>query len=113
MTSRDFAYWLQGFFEITGTNKIDEGQAEMIKSHLNLVFKHEIDPSLNEGKSKVEVQDLQDVHDGKAEKPTLSPKKDQDVVDWLKDKFKPSHIKPHKLHGGFESGSSDSTLLRC
>jgi hypothetical protein len=39
MTSRDFAYWLQGFFEITGTNKIDEGQAEIIKNHLNLVFK--------------------------------------------------------------------------
>jgi hypothetical protein len=116
MTSRDFAYWLQGFFEITGTNKIDEGQAEMIKNHLNLVFKHEIDPSLNEGKTKVEVQDLQDVHDGKKKK--LSdfsppPKKDKDVVDWLKDKFKPSHIKPHKLHGGGESGSSDSTLYRC
>jgi hypothetical protein len=116
MTSRDFAYWLQGFFEITGTNKIDEGQAEMIKNHLNLVFKHEIDPSLNEGKTKVEVQDLQDVHDGKKKK--LSdfsppPKKDKDVVDWLKDKFKPSHIKPHKLHGGWESGSSDSTLYRC
>ena len=65
MTSRDFAFWLQGFFEITGTNKIDEGQAEIIKSHLNLVFKHEIDPSLNEGKSKEEVKELQDVHDGK------------------------------------------------
>ncbi len=116
MTSRDFAYWLQGFFEIAGTNKIDEGQAEMIKNHLNLVFKHEIDPSLNGSKTKVEVQDLQDVHDGKKKK--LSdfsppPKKDKDVVDWLKDKFKPSHIKPHKLHGGCESGSSDSTLYRC
>jgi hypothetical protein len=55
MTSRDFAYWLQGFFEITGTNKIDEGQAEMIKNHLNLVFKHEIDPSLNEGKVDVKM----------------------------------------------------------
>jgi hypothetical protein len=118
MTSRDFAYWLQGFFEITGTNKIDEGQAEMIKSHLNLVFKHEIDPSLNEGKSKEEVKQLQDIHDGKKKlsdflKEGPPPKKDKDVVDWLKDKFKPSHIKPHKLHGGWESGSSDSTLIRC
>ncbi len=116
MTSRDFAFWLQGFFEITGTNKIDEGQAEMIKSHLNLVFKHEIDPSLNEGKSKVKVQELQDVHDGKKKK--LSdfsppPKKDQNVVDWLSDKFNPSHIKPRKSNGGWSSGSSDDTLLRC
>jgi len=119
MTSRDFAYWLQGFFEITGTNKIDEGQAEMIKSHLNLVFKHEIDPSLNEGKSKEEVKELQDVHDGKKKK--LSdfikegppPKKDKDAVDWLKDKIKSSHIKPRKSNGGWSSGSSDSTLYRC
>jgi hypothetical protein len=118
MTSRDFAYWLQGFFEITGTNKIDEGQAEMIKSHLNLVFKHEIDPSLNEGKSKEEVQELQDVHDGKVDwkkmlKEGPPPKKDKDVVDWLKDKIKSSHIKPRKSNGGWSSGSSDDTLLRC
>jgi hypothetical protein len=119
MTSRDFAYWLQGFFEITGTNKIDEGQAEMIKNHLNLVFKHEIDPSLNGSKSKEEVQDLQDIHDGKVDwkkmiKEGPPPKKDQDdVVDWIKDKFKSSHIKPHKSNGGWSSGSSDSTLYRC
>ena len=118
MTSRDFAYWLQGFFKITGTNKIDEGQAEMIKNHLNLVFKHEIDPSLNEGKTKEEVKKLHDIHDGKKKlsdfiKEGPPPKKDKDVVDWLKDKFKPSHIKPHKLHGGWSSGSHDDTLIRC
>ena len=108
MTSRDFAYWLQGFFEISGSNIVDVGQVEMIKNHLNLVFKHEIDPSLNEGKTGEEVKELQDVHDGKLEKPTPAPKKDQNAVDWLKDKFQPG-----KLHGGWESGSSDNTLLRC
>ena len=69
MTSRDFAFWLQGFFEINGVKKggyeITDEQIDVIKSHLNLVFKHEIDPSLNEGKSKEEVKELQDVHDGK------------------------------------------------
>jgi len=115
MTSRDFAYWLQGFFEITGTNKIYEGQAEMIKSHLNLVFKHEIDPSLNEGKSKEEVKQLQDIHDGKVDwkkmlKEGPPPKKDKDVVDYLNGAFT---NKPHKLHGGWSSGSSDGTLYRC
>jgi hypothetical protein len=116
MTSRDFAYWLQGFFEITGTNKIDEGQAEMIKNHLNLVFKHEIDPSLNGSKSKEEIQDLQDIHDGKVDWKKMledgkTPKKDQDdVVDYLNGLFT---NKPHKLHGGFSSGSSDGTLYRC
>lgn len=53
MTSRDFCFWLQGFFEIHGhkpANEVDlslnEFQIEMIRSHLNMVFKHEIDPSM-------------------------------------------------------------------
>lgn len=46
MTSRDFAYWLQGFFEITNSKSITDEQTELIKRHLNLVFKHEIDPSM-------------------------------------------------------------------
>lgn len=54
MTSRDFAYWLQGFFEITETKKIDEKQTEMIKKHLNLVFFHEIDPSYSDDPKKQE-----------------------------------------------------------
>ena len=46
MTSRDFAFWLQGFFEISNSNTITENQVLIIKNHLNLVFKHEIDPSM-------------------------------------------------------------------
>jgi len=67
MTSRDFAYWLQGFFEITGTNKIDESQAEMIKAHLNLVFIHEIDPSINKQHTPEIVDKMNKIHS----KPTL------------------------------------------
>lgn len=56
MTSRDFAYWLQGFFELrkvglpqmVGTplpvGPITAEQADMIERHLALVFAHEIDP---------------------------------------------------------------------
>jgi hypothetical protein len=118
MTSRDFAYWLQGFFEINEPQTINKQQVEIIKNHLNLVFKHEIDPSLNEGKTKEEVKELHDIHDGKKKlsdfiKDGPPPKKDQNAVDWLKDKFKPSHIKPFKSNGGWKSGSSDDTLLRC
>lgn len=43
MTSRDFAYWLQGFFEITGTDELTPEQVKMIKDHLNLVFYHAIE----------------------------------------------------------------------
>lgn len=52
MQSRDFAYWLQGYFEITEATAnrapegLTEGQVEMIKKHLALVFVHEIDPSM-------------------------------------------------------------------
>lgn len=52
MQSRDFVYWLQGYFEITDATSnrapegLTEGQVEMIKKHLSLVFVHEIDPSM-------------------------------------------------------------------
>lgn len=53
MTSRDFCYWLQGFFEIRGfDNKkpLTSVQVEMIQKHLNLVFYHEIDNSFGKDK---------------------------------------------------------------
>jgi hypothetical protein len=39
MTSQDFAYWLHGFFEISDSNKLTEKQVQIIKDHLDLVFK--------------------------------------------------------------------------
>lgn len=46
MTSRDFCYWLQGFFEVAQPNAINKEQLDMIQKHLSLVFVHEIDPSM-------------------------------------------------------------------
>lgn len=52
MTSRDFCYWLQGYFELASTNvgqlSITSDQLKMIQKHLNLVFIHEIDPSMGD-----------------------------------------------------------------
>lgn len=53
MTSRDFCYWLQGYFEINevpraepfDTAALSKEQVACIKKHLALVFVHEIDPS--------------------------------------------------------------------
>jgi hypothetical protein len=45
MTSRDFAYWLQGFFELSDEAELYPWQVELIRAHLNMVFIHEIDPS--------------------------------------------------------------------
>jgi hypothetical protein len=50
MTSRDFAYWLQGFFEISNPETITAEQTQMIQKHLALVFIHEIDPSMGDEK---------------------------------------------------------------
>ncbi len=59
MTSRDFAFWLQGYFEVANPIKIGEEETEMIKKHLNLVFKHEIDPSMGDEKHQ---QVLNEIH---------------------------------------------------
>lgn len=46
MTSRDFCYWLQGFFEVSATKALTPEQGDVVQKHLALVFKHEIDPSM-------------------------------------------------------------------
>jgi hypothetical protein len=58
MTSRDFAYWLQGFFEISNPQTIGAAETEMIKKHLNLVFKHEIDPSMGGPEHQAELNKI-------------------------------------------------------
>ena len=51
MTSRDFCYWLQGFFELGNTAEgMNPTQISQIEKHLALVFKHEIDPSMGDKK---------------------------------------------------------------
>ncbi len=44
MNTIDFCFWLQGYFELSESNALSDKQVQVIKSHLNLVFKHEIDP---------------------------------------------------------------------
>ena len=70
MTSRDFAYWLQGFFEVSNAETITKEQTQVIKNHLNLVFKHEIDPSMGDEKHQ---QELNAIHSGKPNKPNSNP----------------------------------------
>jgi hypothetical protein len=52
MTSRDFCFWLQGYLEISSLNdsqiSLSYEQIGMIRSHLDLVFVHEIDPSMGD-----------------------------------------------------------------
>lgn len=56
MTPRDFCYWLQGSIEINEEIP-NQRQWDIIKNHLNLVFKHSIDGPDPDGS-------LQETHDG-------------------------------------------------
>jgi len=38
MTTENFAYWLKGYFELSGSNSLTDLQVEEIKNHLDSVF---------------------------------------------------------------------------
>ncbi len=67
MTSRDFCYWLQGFFEISKVSALDKSEVDIIKKHLAMAFKHEIDPSY--GKSEQGV--LNEIHNSPGGSPLI------------------------------------------
>jgi len=64
MTARDFAYWLQGFFELTKDDGkgLTPEQTELVKRHLNLVFAHDIDPSMGPKEHQVELNNIHNKH---------------------------------------------------
>lgn len=84
MRARDFAFWLQGFFEVANPNTIGSKETEMIKKHLALVFKHEIDPEMGDEQHQSE---LNSIHNSI----TLTPSK-----------LKPIHGQPN-----------DGGVMRC
>lgn len=78
MTSRDFCYWVQGLFELQNPKTLNEKQTELIRRHLAMVFKHEIDPSFPDK------EELSKIH---------NPEKEKIPLDRLeKDPFE--HMKP-------------------
>lgn len=62
MKSRDFCYWVQGYFEIlapaANSAALSAEQVQVIKNHLNMVFKHEIDPSNGTPEHNKELSEL-------------------------------------------------------
>ena len=61
MKASEFCYWLQGYFEVSGSVAIDSQQAAVIQRHLSLVFKHDLDPKQGTPEYQAE---LQAIHDG-------------------------------------------------
>lgn len=57
MLARDFCFWLQGYMEISthSTPGLTAHQLEIVKKHLNLVFLHDIDPSMGDKKHQEEL----------------------------------------------------------
>lgn len=64
MTSRDFCFWLQGVLEVGQPKQLNKTQIDIIQKHLNLVFVHEIDPSMGDEKTQTK---LNNIHSGKTE----------------------------------------------
>lgn len=81
MTSRDSCYWLQGFFELRAATPelergLDGNQTQMICRHLELVFKHEIDPSAGSAAHQLGLNQLhnaQQAYCGPEKKPDTIP----------------------------------------
>lgn len=42
MQARDFCFWLQGLFEVGDPVSLNADQVNLIKTHLSLVFKHDV-----------------------------------------------------------------------
>lgn len=59
MNFENFAYWLQGYFELNRGNSLDEAQVSLIREHLQLCFEKKTS-SLEE---KKEVSRFVDSHD--------------------------------------------------
>ncbi len=70
MTSRDFCYWLQGFFEIADAKELNVRQTEDVRRHLALVFRHEIDPSMGDVAHQAS---LSVIHSGAPTTPSPAP----------------------------------------
>lgn len=62
MTSQNFIYFLQGYFEITDPKTISAKDLAKIKGHLKLAFRDDIDPSMG---TKEHQQTLSALHEGK------------------------------------------------
>lgn len=87
MQSRDFVYWLQGFFELSKPTELNAEQTLAIRNHLAMVFVHEIDPAFPE---KEKLQEIHNEPDGNAK--VTSPLPRSISVD-LAHPFSPGDIK--------------------
>jgi hypothetical protein len=77
VTSVQFAYWLQGLFELGKPEALDKEQTALIKNHLAMVFKHEIDPSAGSASHQA---DLNALHNPVATEDRVTPENLEQAV---------------------------------
>lgn len=115
MMARDFCFWLQGLFELGDVTSLDERQTDLIKRHLAMVFRHEIDPGDGDGKMQ---EALDTIHEGDAagKWDTIhegdAAGKMREMLDAVRKGLKGSH----GLGGGGGNPyfcSSDGPIIRC
>lgn len=75
MTARDFAFWLQGLFELGNPEALTKEQTDLVRQHLTLVFKHEIDPSMGDATHQA---DLNKAH--ASSKPVVPPSSNEHMT---------------------------------
>ncbi len=96
MKSRDFCYWLQGWFEINNPKSASGEVLDVIQKHLNLVFKHEIDPNMGNEAHQNELNNIHNIFPTTEEQavakwgPKPSPKHIFNMHGW----YNPAHGKP-------------------
>lgn len=100
MKSRDFCYWLQGVFEVGNVTQLDEKQTQMVKNHLNLVFKHEIDPEMGDEKAQEELNAIHNM--------SFPTTEEEAILKWGP---KPSPDHKFSLHGWYHP--KEEGLMRC
>jgi len=49
MNTVEFCYWLNGYFELSGSKKLTEEQVKVVKEHLDLVFEKVTKKTVPEG----------------------------------------------------------------
>lgn len=84
MLARDFVYWLQGFFEITKGEGIKDfqlgyKQCEIIQNHLNMVFHHEIDPSMGDKEHQGKLNEIHNWNQVHLEDLVIPPSTSQSI----------------------------------
>ena len=58
MTATNFAYFLQGYLELSDPDKISASELAKIKGHLRLAFRDDIDPSMGNEEHQTELNDI-------------------------------------------------------